>query len=392
MRFKVAVLVLMILVYIVAAAGLLYFVEAGAISRKPYSTNSIQPVYIAPYLDGAVHYFNNNLVRANGHVDLSISLYGNNSDTNTNSEAVSYYLQWNAQAGNKDDFDKGLDFMETYMIHPQAGYLMWHLDENHLPFGDGEHIASDADLRAIKALIIAETQWGDPRYTRLIDELASALEKAAITSDGYFAPYGGYENGEYWTADEVWLSYSDFTAFRHLAERRGEPWDTIYRNMKFAVLGAQIESGLYNTDLNYLRQYGSTLDDGFYGINSMWIMVRSAESGDAQLMASALKALNMFKEQYHITEELFGLYNSEGDPLSPMDNPWVYAIVGRTAVALNDLEFSTKMMNKIISKQKMQQPWAGGIPEGHGNSTIISQFTMQESILTMQDYQKMRSQ
>jgi len=45
-----------------------------------------------------------------------------------------------------------------------------------------------------------------------------------VTKEGYLAPYGGVsgENAT-WTANEVWLSYSDFTVFRALAERRELP-------------------------------------------------------------------------------------------------------------------------------------------------------------------------
>jgi endo-1,4-beta-D-glucanase Y len=275
------------------------------------------------------------------------------------------------------------------MIYPKVGYMMWRLTSNDSVIGDGSNIASDADLRTIKALLIAERQWRDSKYTEMIDQLASGIKKVAITKDNYLAPYGGVSGQTAtWTANEVWLSYTDFTVLNELSNRFGPPWTIVYVNMKKASLKAQLVNGLYNSMLTESRQYGNGIDAGGYSINSMWMMVRNAESSDKELMQAANKSLQFYKNKYQVDGELYATYGSNGDALSPADTPWVYALVGRAAIALDDKEFSDQMIKKLIEKQinNSSSQFFGAFPEDYKNKTRVGQFTMQESILTMQAY------
>jgi len=397
--------------YIIIAGGLLTAVSMGIIKKAPptieeISTTDVQSQTLMasalPQLKSAEIFFDKNFVRSDGHIDLYISKEEKNNfsedlsfanlsftDNNTNSEAASYYLLWKAQANNKTDFDKELDFMEQNMIQKKYGYLMWRLNSTNQVESDGSNIATDADLRAIKALLIAEKKWKDKKYTNMIDQLALGLELVAVTKDGYLAPYAGVSGGSSkWTTEEVWLSYSDFTVFKELSIRRGEPWTGIYEQMKVANLNAQITNGLYNSMLTVNRTYGNGIDGGGYSINSMWVMVRNAESNDSQLMQSAKLSLQFYKDKFSVDNEIYAQYGSNGDPLSPADTAWVYALVGRAAIALDDQIFSEQMMQKLIEHQvaNNQSELFGAFPEERSNQIIVGQFTMQESIITLQKF------
>lgn len=401
-RKKVCIIFGIVFLYVSVGIVLFALVQNGVISRLPPTPidavgddSIIEPVslFADNNLRAAQHFVEKELVREDGHVFLYQLMTQEGTvgiDNNTNSEAVSYYLLWTAQAEKKDTFDRGFSFMEEEMLHPVGGYMQWRINEEGIVESDGGNIASDADLRAIKALLIAEKQWGDPQYTRMIETLAIGLENTAITEDGLLAPYGGMSGDTPWVAEESWLSYSDFIVFRELSERRGAPWTALYSKMKLAVLDAQLENGLYNSQLTEQRQYGNHIDGGGYSINSLWIMERSAESGDAELVASAQKSLEFYKQKYEQNLELDTQYSSNGDALSSGDAPWVYVLVGRAAVALDD-EFSEVMIAKLIEMQIMDcsSPHHGAFPEGvpgKSNQERVGQFTMQEAILTLQAY------
>lgn len=68
--------------------------------------------------------------------------------------------------------------------------------------------------------------------------------------------------------------------------------------------------------------------------------------------------------------------------------------MGRAAIALGDIEFADRMMGKLLEKQVTDEksPLFGAFPEGHGENLRIGQFTMQESIITMQDYLRSKEQ
>ncbi|MBI2546786.1 hypothetical protein HYV81_06430 [Candidatus Woesearchaeota archaeon] len=400
-RKKLMVLLGILIVYI--AAGLTFaFLFANGIITNPFISKNAADMITGDqskaslHLSAAESFTSSILMRADGHINLYIPVSKNASaDYSTNSEAMSYYLLWTAKGKDKEAFDNALGFVEQHMLHPVNGHLMWHIEANGTVAGDGANIATDADLRAIKALLIAENQWGDARYTRLIEKLAIGIEQIAVTNDTYLAPYAGLSGrtaDAKWTAKEVWLSYSDFTVFKELAQRRGGIWISLYDSMKEAVLKAQIHNGLYNSMLTEKRQFGNGIDGGGYSINSMWIMVRSAESDDPELQAAARKSLEFYKGKFGLENQLFALYSSNGDAFSPNDSPWVYALVGRAAVALGDYKFADAMVQKLTEFQVMDKdsPHYGAIPEGDENERRIGQFTMQESILTLQDYVKSR--
>lgn len=401
-KLKVVVLCSILAVYIVLGVIFKFMVGSGAIPQMeptpepPTGIDSVAalaPKTIDSNLAAAQRFMRDEMVVDAGHVYLYKPVGDSQfEDLGTNSEAVSYYLMWLANEGDKEAFDSALEYVEREMQHPTGHYLMWKLNENDEVVDDGSNIASDADLRAIKALLVAEEKWGDRRYTNLIDEIADGLERVAITRDGYLAPYGGLSGTKPWIADEVWLSYMDFGVVNELAKRRGDPWGELSQKMKAATLEAQIHNGLFNSQLTEARRYGNGLDGGGYSINSLWIMVRSAESNDAQLRAAARESLGFYMEKYEVDGALFGVYSSNGDALSPDESPWVYALVGRAATHLGEKTFAEAMMQELNELQVMERDseYYGAIPEGSADDLRIGQFTMQESILTMQSYKKAR--
>jgi endo-1,4-beta-D-glucanase Y len=406
-KYKILILCSVVLLYVLTAVAVQGLLRQGMLARLPPTpldragNDTYEPIPLNIYqqLQAAQQFTNTKLTRANGHVDLywfEKGKAGNSSvfyaqHNNTNSEAISYALLIAAQAGDKESFDRELLYMERHMLQPEYGYLMWRLEANGTALGEGTNIAPDADLRAIKALLIAEDRWGERKYTAMIDRIAHGVEEVAVTNDGLLAAYGGVSGpGSTWTTNEVYLAYIDFSVVEELGERRGEPWLTMHQKTKQAVLSAQIHNGLYNSQLTETREYGNGIDGGAYSINSMWLMIRNAESGDPELRASAQRSLDFYKQRFQIDGQLYTSYDSTGNALSGGDAPWVYALVGRAAVALGDKTFADAMINKLVAGQVTDEasPLYGAFPEGGGVESRVGQFTMQESIITLQDYLK----
>jgi endo-1,4-beta-D-glucanase Y len=393
---KLLLVAFVLLVYIAVGVGLKIALDSGVLDYAPVPNVAdritVAPVTAQDSLLTAMQYVEEQLVLDNGFVilyqssDPQSAVDGHNQ---TNSEAVSYRLLWAARAGDKEVFDAQLDFIEEHMLHPTLGYMQWRLEADLKPHGDGINIATDADLRSIKALLIAERRWGDARYTRMIDTLASALERMAITDDGYFAPYAGPVGvNDVWRTQEVYLSYADFNVFRDLAQRRGQPWHIVYDNTKNAFLEAQIHNGLYNSYMNMRRQYGNGIDGGGYSINSMWMMVRAAESDDKELVRSARKSLGFYQKEFPRENALYGSYSSDGLPLEGYEDPWAYALVARAAIELGEEEFASELIDRLIAMQDVdpESPFFGSFPEGGSGDSRSGQFTVQESIITLQRY------
>lgn len=392
---KVLILVVILGLWFLFGIGIRIAVEFGYLSMIPPYASDLkfdeeEPVnntgQVVFRLNAAEEFVYNQLSEDDRHIKLNY-LYLNESydidfPNRTNSEAMSYYLLWNSKARNKEEFDKALDYVIENMLNDEYNYLMWRIEANRSIVGDGSNIASDADLRVIKALYLAESTWGDERYSEIIDTLEEGLEDMAVF-DGYFLPYAGIRNGEIWRADEVWISYSNFEVFRDLSFEYGEPWKKVYFNMKQAVLDSQLEIGLFNPVLKN-GEFSNSLEEG-YSINSLWIMVRAAESNDRDLIKAAEKSLEFYKTKYIENERLTTAYTFEGNEIGG-ESPWVYALVGRAAINLGERDFSQAMIDELFEIQ-IKDPESelfGAFPEG--NPEYISQFTMQEIILTLSDY------
>ena len=154
---KIFILLGIVMIYVIIGVSLRFAVSAGVLEKAPLPIEQsegtdtvleiIAPQSIITNLQSAQSYFKNNMAKPSGHVNLYITTGNDKSleDENTNSEAVSYYLLWLAEAGNRAEFDKELEFLQLKMLHPKFGSLMWRLQENDSVIDDGSNIATDAD-------------------------------------------------------------------------------------------------------------------------------------------------------------------------------------------------------------------------------------------------------
>ncbi len=398
---KVLILVLLIAAYLVVGGIFLVLVEQGVIDRAPPTpqpqdfpdarpTVAYSSIPTSESLSAALAYFEEHLRQPDGHINTFHSLTENPVERydDTNSEAISYYLQISSQNDDQESFDQTLNYIETYMLHPQGDYLMWRLDGNRQGVGEGRNIAPDAELRALRALYIATDRWGgDQRYTQMIDTLATSLEEIVITDDYRMAAYGGMSGDTPWRGEVSYLAYSDFEVYDRLADTRRGVWISVAERMREITLGAQLENGLYNSEYWPESGYGTGIDGGAYSINSLWVMVRFAESNDPVLMASAQKSLNFYVDKFLEDARLYAAYTSSGEPAVDYESVWTYALVARAASALGEESFANIMENRMRSFQDLDRdsPHYGAFIEGSDEDARVGQFTMQEAILTLQE-------
>jgi endo-1,4-beta-D-glucanase Y len=399
---KLSLMFALLIVYFGVAAVLFSLVAAGVIERAPLKIDDVDlgtdsdigfvPIDKTTSLQAAIGFVDGNLRKPNGHINLYLPLYTDQNisqHNHTNSEAVSYYLLIMAQQGDKKRFDEELQYIRRYMIHPEAGYMRWRPDDADIVVGEGENIAPDADLRALRALYIAKDLWGDKQYDVMIDTIAGGLERVAIDKNGVLVAYGGWGNGKAWRGNESFLAYSDFQVLDRLANTRGGVWIKTAEKMRNVTLDAQIWNGLYNSVYFSNGGYGTHIDGGVYSINSLWIMTRFAESGDPVLVESARKSLKFYQDEYAREGKIYIAYDSSGKVANEAESPWNYALIARAAKELGEDSFAQLMEKRMLDYQNLdsKSDVYGGIVEGAMGDERVGQFTMQESILTMQTMQ-----
>src|SRR3989338_4105220 len=121
---KKAIISSLLLLYIIAGLTFHTLVKKGIISKKNLPIKDaageiveLMPKGVLQRLTLAQEFVNTKLTEPTGHVKLyylanKSSVY--EKQNSTNSEAMSYYLLWTAQAKDKNAFDRALNYIEKY--------------------------------------------------------------------------------------------------------------------------------------------------------------------------------------------------------------------------------------------------------------------------------------
>jgi hypothetical protein len=158
--------------------------------------------------------------------------------------------------------------------------------------------------------------------------------------------------------------------------------------MRDITLAAQLDNGLYQSVYSD-GKYSTHIDGDVFSINSLWIMTRFAESGDKELMKSAKKSLAFYQDQYAKESKIYTAYNRDDTVAQQGESAWNYALIARSANLLGEKSFAQLMERRMLNFQDMDNSSAtyGAFIEGSLGGEVIGQFTLQESILTLQEIQ-----
>ena len=167
----------------------------------------------------------------------------NDSAEMTVSEGVAYgmmimvYMS-NAQNDHQSEFDKLWAYWKKYAVNAgSASGMNWHINNKNGNVGSGS--ASDADIDAAFALIMASKQWGNATYLNDAKTLISWMKSKDMESDGRV------KAGSNWNP-ALNSSYVIPAAFKLFAEVTGDSfWETaITTNLKHVSQCQNANSGL----------------------------------------------------------------------------------------------------------------------------------------------------
>ena len=203
----------------------------------------------------------------------------------TVSEGQAYGLLIAYAAGDRERFGEIWSWTKRHMLTDDS-LLAWRWTT------DGgvadEQPASDADLDAARALVLAGSAWGDDRYTTAGKKIAAAVldHETATTDLGRILLPGPWADSEPYRYDS---SYASPAAFRVLAKATGDArWTELERGSS-AVTAAVLDETDLPSDWSQVHADGSvdpmpaTGGDGrvLYGYDAMRMPLRYAEACSA---------------------------------------------------------------------------------------------------------------
>jgi endoglucanase len=226
----------------------------------------------------------------------------------TVSEGQAYGLLIAYANGDRKRFDAIWSWTERHLV-TDDGLLAWRWT----PEGgvaDAES-ASDADLDAARALVLAGSAWGESRYTTAGTALASAIleHETARTDLGTILLPGPWADSEPYRYD---ASYASPAAFDVLGKATGDDrWAALSKGSR-AVTGAVLDASDLPSDWSQVHADGNvdpmpaTGGDGrvLYGYDAMRMPVRYAEACSAPDRSLAGSVAPTLRRQTQLAAQL----------------------------------------------------------------------------------------
>jgi len=321
--------------------------------------SEIQPIINSPKELG-LNFLNSKMLTPFGGLQAQFDNYSLISGTQgvnheVTSEAISQALLYAALTGNKTFFEEQFEILKNKLLATNQNLLVWKLKPNgQFWANNGQYAnASIDDLRAIRALLLANDTFGDVDYLNYAKLLAQGLKEHNI-QNGELRKSFGWKPG--WPSNEVFLSYIDLTTMKKLAELDSD-WENILQTNRKILIGGTVSSGLYYylyTNGNY---FGENYNDNISMIHAGWIAENLARfwklTGDKDCRAAAEKFLTFAKNEYSSSGKIFGKYNLiTGTHTLEYEDTAIYSIVARAAFILGDFVLAKDLLtNKILPLQ-----------------------------------------
>lgn len=259
------------------------------------------------------------------------------------SESVGLIMLYQAQIGDRAGFE--IQYQATNNIFMGAtGLLAW---EVHLPSMKKEKCsASLDDLRIAAALILAYERWREPKYKDLALALSQKMKKDNLVGIQLVEAYCWNDGGT--KSPVVDYSYLDLWSMKTLA-RFDSAWKPIFVKSKELLEDGLTPAGLFYDKFHTKYKEKFFLEKNL--INNLLCSFRLAQMG-----LSDKGVYDFFKKEWETQGRIRASFDPETAlPMASFENISVYAILMRTAVAKNDLEFAQTLYEKISSYQNLDE-------------------------------------
>lgn len=226
----------------------------------------------------------------------------------TVSEGQAYGLLIAYAAGDRERFGQIWSWTKRHLL-TEDSLLSWRWT----PEGGvaDEQSASDADLDAARALVLAGSAWGDDRYTTAGTTMAAAVldHETATTDHGRILLPGPWADSEPYRYDS---SYASPAAYRVLADATGDArWKELEAGSR-AVTTAVLEKSDLPSDWSQVHADGSvdpmpasgTDSRVLYGYDAMRMPLRYAEACSAPDRALAASVAPTLRRSTELAAQL----------------------------------------------------------------------------------------
>lgn len=245
------------------------------------------------------------------------------------SESVGLLMLYYLKRDEGDKFDAQVKILMEHFRNGN-GLFKWRIRKG---LNEETVNATVDDLRIVKALIMAAERWERDDYEAIARDISAKLLKHAVTGNSLRA----FDSPN---SSEAPLAYNDFEAME-LMGRFNKKWYKIASVNKKKILESQVK------DLPLFRDKWYAKEEGFPTLENLMVMMHLSERG-----IKNPQALSWLKQQLK-EKGLYSRYSVQGEPLSKVESPAIYAITALIAEHNNDKELYLLATNRLKAMQNL---------------------------------------
>lgn len=241
--------------------------------------------------------------------------------------------------------DKGL-FEEHYEIVNNklmmgSGLLKWRIKGN--DFFENRVSASIDDMRISRALLYAYTKWNDYKYLTTFERINNGLLNKNVYNGIITDLYDEYYD---YASKSVPLSYLDLTTMSEMNSFGDKRWQEIYNNSLRIIEGGYINDDIPLYRMSYDVEIGKYDDYQYVDVlQSLIVIYNLASAGEVKE-----ESIDWIKEKLN-EGRVYSRYNIEGEAISDIQSTAIYALIGRIAKELNDLDMYCNAVDLMLQFQ-----------------------------------------
>ena len=252
--------------------------------------------------------------------------------------------------------------MSSRLLHPT--YLVrWRIRDGYTNISEAS--ASIDDLRIIRALIIADTLWGDEKYT----ELSSRMSEDMLNYNVYKNNLVNYYNKDFdETGQDIDLSYIDIGTMTLLVSENKQ-WIKIMDNGLKIVQDGMISDTFPMYSKTYDLSSGSYLEaEKINMIDSLTTVLHLSEIGVLEQ-----QTVDWLYKQLIEVGHLYSEYDINGVPSTQSESTAAYALVARIAKTTGDMQLYGLAVEHMLKFQVLDS--TSVIYGSFGNKLTLEVFS-----------------
>lgn len=259
------------------------------------------------------------------------------------SESMGLLLQKYLKDNNQLKFDETLNkIQKTFLKKNKLNAWKVHLTEiynDDTRTKENTVNASVDDLRIVKALYIASTQFDNPDYKRQALEIGESIKEYCTQKYKLLS----FDSNE--SPNAIW-TYYDFESLYYLS-KEDRYWKKMLSKNILDIKKHQISNKPYF----YLEEK----DEPYKSIENLMIVMHFAEIGLADKFTIEFIKKEIKKGAY------YGEYNYKGEALNNIESPAIYGIIAQIAKLVDDYELYKLACDKLIQLTEFEhESYYGG--------------------------------